>query len=481
VEALTTETRRDPAETTAPINRRRHWTLVLMGLWTVFVALALWWLLRGEGANAGLPKVIVHGGGTSEQLSFADRATDWFQLAHLNFARIYPWILFAPYVVWLTSRFYLDRERLAINLPVLLAGCAVFAGATYAINSHVSLSMARVVVLTTHSDTIISNRPPMEMMRVEVSGNGVAGFSKSEEHFTSRITNSAFGGGGVRMYGKEMADWMPPNLLPKLEEAMRPSVARAGAMTLSPLATLLDVLAYGSLAGITHAVHFYRRYRERERRALFLESNLNKARLNALQAQLQPHFLFNTLNAIATLLRRDPKAAEATLTSLSELLRLSLSQSNNQEISLREEMQFLDRYLEIQQTRFGDRLRFEQQIEPAALDCLVPTLLLQPLVENAIRHGIEPSGNPGVVRVSAQQVDGRLAVSVEDDGVGLGAEPAASSGIGLSNLKARLETLYGARQEMHVRARPEGGVAVRITIPLRDASAAQAANGNGKE
>lgn len=283
------------------------------------------------------------------------------------------------------------------------------------------------------------------------------------------------------MYGKEMADWMPPNLLPKLEEAMRPSVARAGAMTLSPLATLLDVLAYGSLAGITHAVHFYRRYRERERRALFLESNLNKARLNALQAQLQPHFLFNTLNAIATLLRRDPKAAEATLTSLSELLRLSLSQSNNQEISLREEMQFLDRYLEIQQTRFGDRLRFEQQIEPAALDCLVPTLLLQPLVENAIRHGIEPSGNPGVVRVSAQQVDGRLAVSVEDDGVGLGAEPAASSGIGLSNLKARLETLYGARQEMHVRARPEGGVAVRITIPLRDASAAQAANGNGKE
>jgi len=259
--------------------------------------------------------------------------------------------------------------------------------------------------------------------------------------------------------------------------------------------TILDLLAYGALTGLVHSVNFYRRLRERERRALFLESNLANARLNTLKAQLQPHFLFNSLNAITALLRRDPRQAETTLVALSELLRLALSQSERQELALRDEWEFVQRYLEIQQTRFGDKLRIEQDIEPQALDCLVPTLVLQPLVENAIRHGIEPAEKAGVVRVSASHKDGKLVLAVEDDGVGLPtgsadsggpdnpaglypslSAPAPSSttsvvlaragtGIGLANLRERLQALYGARQKLELTPRATGGVIVRVEIP----------------
>jgi sensor histidine kinase YesM len=243
------------------------------------------------------------------------------------------------------------------------------------------------------------------------------------------------------------------------------------------LSSALDLLAYGALLGLTHSVLFYRRFREREHRAMTLESNLANARLNALRAQLQPHFLFNSLNAIAALLRRDPRLAEATLMSLSDLLRLALSQSEQRELPLREELHFIERYFEIQRTRFGEQLRFEQDIEPAALDCLVPTLLFQPLVENAIRHGIEPAGNAGTVRLSAHHQNGNLLLTVEDDGVGLDPVTAAllmgdgaakpPAGIGLKNLRARLETLYGPRQTFELAPRPVRGVVVRIEIPWR--------------
>ena len=259
--------------------------------------------------------------------------------------------------------------------------------------------------------------------------------------------------------------------------------------------TILDLLAYGAVTGLVHSVNFYRRLRERERRALLLESNLAKARLNTLKAQLQPHFLFNSLNAIAALLRRDPRLAETTLVALSELLRLALSQSERQEGALREELEFVQRYLEIQQTRFGDKLRVEQDIEPQALECMVPTLVLQPLVENAIRHGIEPAEKAGMVRVSAFRRDGKLVLAVEDDGVGLASgnpdsggplnsaglhpslpAPARNSsvvlvrtgtGIGLANLRERLQALYGARQKLELTPRETGGVIVRVEIPWR--------------
>jgi hypothetical protein len=236
---------------------------------------------------------------------------------------------------------------------VHLAGCAAFVGASYAVNSRVSTTTSRLVVVATHNDLPSPEGIGHEIktMRLEVSGSAAAGVWKEEEFLSS---SSATGlPPAVVRARRNVTSLLPTNLIPELESAFKPATtARASAIALRPLATFLDLLAYASLVGMSHAVHFSRRFRERERRALFLESNLTRARLRALQAQLPPHFLFNTLNAIATLLRRDPRAAETTLTSLSELLRLALSQSDKQEIPLREEIRFLERYVDIQQTRF---------------------------------------------------------------------------------------------------------------------------------
>jgi len=234
-----------------------------------------------------------------------------------------------------------------------------------------------------------------------------------------------------------------------------------------PFSLLLDLLAYSSLVGGAHAVHFYRRSREREERAILAESRLATARLHALQAQLHPHFLFNALNAVATLIRHDTDAALEALTSFSELLRIALGQSEKQEVPLREDLRFLQRYVEIQQVRLGDRFRFEQEVDPAALDCLVPALLLQPLVENALRHGIEPVSQPGVVRLTARRNGSRLFLNVEDNGAGLAAAADSNSGIGLSNLRARLKMLYGDNQKLEIGPRACGGVAVQIELPIR--------------
>jgi sensor histidine kinase YesM len=229
----------------------------------------------------------------------------------------------------------------------------------------------------------------------------------------------------------------------------------------------LDGFAYIALIGLAHAGVFHRRYREREQQATLLASRLNEARLHALQAQLQPHFLFNTLNGIATLLRRDPAKAEDMLLSLSELLRIALNSSQRQEIPLREEMDFLGRYLAIQKMRFGDRIEVVEEIEPTAMDCLVPALLLQPLVENAIRHGLEPSVRQGLLRITGSRDGEWLRLTVEDNGVGL--EPGVSNctGVGLANARERLATLHGAAHEFELVEREQGGVAVKIKLPAR--------------
>ncbi|MDB6064184.1 MAG: signal transduction histidine kinase, LytS [Pedosphaera sp.] len=407
-------------------------------MWTALAGFAFGWLMTASGAVNGEGELLVQGGVNSPHAPLSERIHDWLRLAHLNFFWCYGWFLLAPYVVWLAWRFRFERGRLRWSVPVHLAGAALFAFASSEVTSHLGVSETKVFIFS----------HPIERqtaVRVLVSTNGVVA--------TEEIAS---------------ANDLISNLVPRLKEAMVPPLAGIRAPRPRPLSALSDLLAYGVLLGMTHAVHFQRRYRERERRALFLESSLARARLHALQAQLHPHFLFNTLNGIATLLRRDPIVAEEMLTSLSDLLRLALSQSDKQQIPLREEMQLLDRYLEIQQMRFGDRLRCEQDIDPALLDNPVPALLLQPLVENAIKHGLEPSSQPGLVRIVAVVKGDRLVLSVEDNGVGLGKgrQTRATSGVGLSNLRARLEALYGERYHVALCELPEGGVAARIEIPL---------------
>jgi len=226
---------------------------------------------------------------------------------------------------------------------------------------------------------------------------------------------------------------------------------------------------YWGIVAIAHAFIFSQRAREREQLALNLETRLAKSRLQALQMQLNPHFLFNTLNSIASLVHENPKAADEMITSLSEFLRLTLKTSDRSEVSLREEMDFLDHYLAIEQIRFGDRLCVEKHIEPALLAALVPVLILQPLVENAVKHGIEKKLGPGIVTITANRNGETLHLQVRDNGRGLPANAAAEikEGVGLSNIRARLHELGGAATALHITTPAEGGFNAEITLPWR--------------
>jgi two-component system, LytTR family, sensor kinase len=237
---------------------------------------------------------------------------------------------------------------------------------------------------------------------------------------------------------------------------------------------------YGLLVGIAHALLYYERYRERERAAEQLARGLTEARLQALKMQLQPHFLFNTLNAISALIPAEAKPARRMLARLGDLLRITLEHEEKQEVTLREELAFLQPYLEIEQSRLEDRLTVVMEIAPETLDARVPHLLLQPLVENAIRHGIAPRIDPGRVEVSAtSRPDDRfLHLEVRDDGRGVDRDNQISTrrGVGLTNIRSRLEQLYDGEHRFELEAHPDGGTVVRITIPFRSEE-----NGAGKE
>lgn len=211
------------------------------------------------------------------------------------------------------------------------------------------------------------------------------------------------------------------------------------------------------------ALDYYRKYRDREYR-------LMQAQLQALKVQLQPHFLFNTLNSISTLMHEDVEAADRMVVSLGDLLRATLSEVGGQEVSLRRELEVLDLYLRIQLIRFQDRLKVNTNVDPRALDACVPNLVLQPLVENAIKHGIAPHSVDGVIDIDARLEAATLVLRVHDDGPGLQeAQVETREGVGLSNTRARLERLYGAAQSMCYGNSPAGGFEVELRIPYRRA------------
>jgi LytS/YehU family sensor histidine kinase len=221
--------------------------------------------------------------------------------------------------------------------------------------------------------------------------------------------------------------------------------------------------------GVCQGIRNFRISQERERRAAELEARLTSAKLQALRMQINPHFLFNTLNSIATLVYVNPRAADEMLGDLSELLRRSLDSMEEQEIPLAQELEFIGAYLSIEQKRFGDRLRLEQSVPDELIKALVPALILQPLVENAIRHGIEPRRGPGIISIEAKQEDKHLHLIVRDDGRGLpdaGSDSSGRRGIGLANIQARLEGLYGQDQGFSFgRAEPQG-CRVEIRLPF---------------
>ncbi len=231
-----------------------------------------------------------------------------------------------------------------------------------------------------------------------------------------------------------------------------------------------NVVIYWVLVGATHALHYYDRFRERELRTSQLEAELAQSQLHRLKTQLQPHFLFNALNAISTLIETDSEGADRMLSQLASLLRESLRADAPHEVSLRDELSFLDRYLEIEKTRFADRLSVGFEIDPGVLDARVPNLLLQPLVENAIRHGISRRAGGGRVDVRAWRENGSLRLEVRDDGPGLDAARKAP-GIGLANTRARLERLHGGDCGLDLKSLPEGGTLTSVRLPYTEAGA----------
>jgi two-component system LytT family sensor kinase len=231
----------------------------------------------------------------------------------------------------------------------------------------------------------------------------------------------------------------------------------------------INLLTYWAILGIGYGREYYRKFREREVRAAQLRSQLTQAQLQSLKMQLHPHFLFNTFNTISSLMHKNVDDADRVLARLGDLLRYSLHNVGVQEVTLREEIDFLQRYLEIEQTRFEDRLRVRISVEPEVLDCKVPNLILQPLVENAIRYAVAPRARGGSIEISARQVIGSLKISVVDDGPGLpeGYNIPDHEGVGLRNSRERLEQLYGENHRFILSNRSPKGLEVAIVIPIR--------------
>lgn len=227
-----------------------------------------------------------------------------------------------------------------------------------------------------------------------------------------------------------------------------------------------NLLVYGVIITISHALDYYRKYHERTVHALELERHLTEARLQSLLRQLKPHFLFNTLNGIASLMHSDVHAADKMLVRLSELLRLTMHHPGQPLTKLREEIAFIEKYLEIERIRFRDRLAVEISAAPDTLELEVPSLILQPLVENAIRHGIEPQARPGRIEIEARREGATLVLVVRDNGAGQPPGGFTREGIGLANTRERLRELYGDRHRFELANRPAGGLEVRLTIPL---------------
>jgi sensor histidine kinase YesM len=244
-------------------------------------------------------------------------------------------------------------------------------------------------------------------------------------------------------------------------------------------------MSYGTIFLISYVIDYYRRHQEEELKISRLKTELaeaelqvTEAQLQALKMQLHPHFLFNTLNSISALLDEDAEAADQMLARLGDFLRLTLENSGAQQVTLQEELEFLRCYLEIEHVRFHDRLTVNMLIDPETLDARVPNLILQPIVENAIRHGIVSRIAPGKIEISARHADGALQLQVTDNGPGLasteGGRAPVKEGLGLANTRARLARMYGSAHKFEFSDAPDGGLQVTLTIPFEPSSVTRA-------
>jgi two-component sensor histidine kinase len=447
---------------------------VLLVAWTALAALfaaQFYWIGRGLPLRISWKQAFVH--------SF----TEWF-----------PWLILSPLVVWLAERFRFDRARWLSGVLPHLPACAFVALAYHGISvllmQYTSGNAFRsgvgqvfgsdsnfqsVVNLPGTTFTQPLNGEPGNqggrgaVLSVD-QGGVVLHFEASPVDGFSSTSMPAFGVVTIASPLAPGAGGFTPPFLP----AMPGPWTRFFHAVIGRAQYLIPI--YWAIVCVTWVVSYHQQLRERERRTLELEARLTQANLQTLKAQLQPHFLFNTLNAIASFIRKKPDAAEDMLASLSDFLRMNLDAAHQHEVALRREIEFLDLYLEIQQTRFGERLRVQKVIDPAALDVAVPTLILQPLVENSIRHGIEPRETGGTILIRAVRRGDALRLEVSDDGEGFkgGQLAALQKGVGLSNTKARLQGLYSDSHRFQITPNPGGGLTVAVELPWREPVAKRA-------
>lgn len=262
--------------------------------------------------------------------------------------------------------------------------------------------------------------------------------------------------------------WTSAGVVLSLSFGRRPAQVSFVRYYLSSLLTNLPlcVFLYFAVLGCIYAFSYYREVREREAQQARLTAQLAEARLSALRMQLNPHFLFNSLNAITVLVRdENTRDASRMLELLSGVLRQVLHSEKRQEVTLDEELRFIEKYLAIEQVRFSDRLEIKWSIDPALPDTLVPEFILQPLVENAVRHGVGKRSEEGVIEISAAAVNGDLLLTVMDNGPGY--VTVSDAGVGLANTRARLETLFGEAAKLNVSNASGGGTVATVRFPLR--------------
>ena len=371
-----------------------------LGVWALLVAVATVELLLTGAFEAGN--------------AIATAMRDWL-----------PWVVLVPAVVWLARRFPLEHGKLWIGITVHVSACSA------------------VVVLSG-----LLARPPPRLPR--------PGWANRPADAFRRVGQDS----GVWQQRPPAADHAFPYAPRDGPPPGRPSFHFMWQLQRARL----EVPIYWLIVSVVHALAFHRRSRERELKAVELSASLTRARLQALHMQLRPHFLFNTLNAISALIHKDPQAADDMVAELSELLRITLDGSGPFETPLHRELEVLDCYFRIERRRFGERLQIREQIEPEVANALVPTLLLQPLAENAMRYGVGMTTRPVQVTIAARRSGRMIELRVEDNGPGL--KEGAVRGIGLTNTSARLAELYGAAGVLKIDNAPGGGGRAIVQIPF---------------
>lgn len=439
-----------------------RWLAAFFAVWTACTAAVLWWFAvripesRVLFVEMGAPEAGVVLDPAASRLLMWQQLLPWV-----------PWLLLAPYVVWLAGRFPLFGKRKWWHAAALAAAGAGFVIVCMDFQERAARRqpiLAPMPAVETWFPPGLDKTPGGEFgipLTREIGRNPQAelppAFGLPPEVDPRKLPGMIF-----------TREEMKQRIEAKWAEIATRSEAALGGLPTSPATSviLLDSFAFLALLVFSHAWIFLRTARRENERAALLDLRHAQARARALQAQLQPHFLFNTLNGIATLTRKDPERAEEMITSLGELLRIALDGERQAEIPLREELHFIDRYLDLQRMRFGERLKVERVIAPDTLALLVPALLVQPLVENAIHHGIEPRGEGGCVRIATSREDDMLTIQIEDDGVGLGKSHGGSgSGIGMASIRERLVALYPGRHEFRTEQPAGGGVRMVIRLP----------------